>query len=151
MRLVAAFEACKGLVVLLAGAGLLALLHRDVQAIAEDLVRFTHLNPASHYPRIFIDAASHTTDRRLLLLAAMALAYAVVRLVEGYGLWQGRRWAEWFAAISGGIYVPLELFELAVHPTWIRGGTLATNLAVVGYMVWALWRARSPRPGPSAS
>ncbi|MCA1678755.1 MAG: DUF2127 domain-containing protein, partial [Actinobacteria bacterium] len=22
-----------------------------------------------------------------------------------YGLWRGRRWAEWFAAVSGGIYI----------------------------------------------
>lgn len=142
MRLVAVFEAGKGLLVLLAGAGLLTLLHRDLQKIAEDLVRLTHLNPASHYPSIFIEAASHTTDRRLLVLATLAFAYAVVRLAEGYGLWHGRRWAEWFAAISGGIYVPLEIYELAAHPSWIKAGTLSANVAVVAYMAWSLWRER---------
>ena len=141
MRLVAAFEAGKGLLVLLAGCGLLTLLHRDVQHIAEDLVRFMHLNPASHYPRIFIDAASHTTSGRLLTLAWLAFAYAVVRLVEGYGLWHGRRWAEWFAAVSGGIYVPLEVFELWSHPSWLKAFTLSANLAVVAYMAWSLRRS----------
>lgn len=142
LRLVAAFEAGKGLLVLLAGAGLLAMLHRDVQQIAEDLVRFSHLNPASHYPRIFIDAASRTTDQRLLALAGMAFVYALVRLAEGYGLWQGRRWAEWFAAVSGGMYIPLEVFELASHPSWLKALTLAANAAVVACMAWSLWRAR---------
>lgn len=145
MRLVAAFEAGKGLLVLLAGCGLLTLLHRDVQHIAEDLVRFMHLNPASHYPRIFIEAASHTTSGRLLTLAWLAFAYAVVRLVEGYGLWHGRRWAEWFAAVSGGIYVPLEVFELWSHPSWLKAFTLSANLAVVACMAWSLRRS-STRP-----
>ena len=142
MRLVATFEGGKGLLVLLAGGGLLAMLHRDVQHMAEDLVRVMHLNPASHYPRIFIDAASHTTHGRLLILAWLALAYAVIRLVEGYGLWHGRRWAGWFAAVSGGIYVPLEVFELWTHPSWLKAFTLAANVAVVSFMAWSLHRSR---------
>lgn len=145
MRLVALFEAGKGLLVLLAGCGLLAVLHRDVQHIAEDLVRVMHLNPASHYPRIFIDAASHTTHGRLLILAWLAFAYAMVRLVEGYGLWMERRWAEWFAAVSGGIYVPLEMFELWSHPSWLKACTLGANLAVVAYMAWSLRHKGSRR------
>ncbi len=149
MRLVAVFEASKGLLVLLAGCGLLAMLHRDVQHVAEELVRFMHLNPASHYPRIFIDAAAHTTHGRLWMLAWLAFAYAMVRLVEGYGLWRERRWAEWFAAVSGGIYVPLEAFELWSHPSWLRAFTLSANLAVVAYMAWSLRRVRSPRRNSS--
>src|SRR5678815_3895868 len=91
MRTVALFEAAKGALVLLAGLGLLALINRDVQAIAEHLVRLSHLNPAAHYPRIFVDAASHVTNQRLWLLAAAAAAYALVRGVEAYGLWYERR------------------------------------------------------------
>jgi uncharacterized membrane protein (DUF2068 family) len=144
---VAAFEAGKGVLVLLAGFGLLALLHRDLQHMAEQLVRLSHLNPASHYPRIFIDMAARTTDQRLWWLAGMAFAYSVVRLVEGYGLWHGRRWAEWFAALSGGLYVPMELAELGAHPTVLKGLALAANVAVVAFLLWSLWRSRRS-PGP---
>ena len=52
------------------------------------------------------------TDARLWLLAAAATAYALVRGVEAYGLWFERRWAEWFALVSAGLYVPVEIFEL---------------------------------------
>src|SRR5438552_7475661 len=103
VRAVALFEAAKGALVLAAGLGLLALIHRDVQAFAERLVRMSHLDPASHYPRIFIDAASHVTSARLWLFAAAAAIYALVRGVEAYGLWMERRWAEWFALISGSL------------------------------------------------
>jgi uncharacterized membrane protein (DUF2068 family) len=68
-----AFEllaAAKGALVLLAGFGLLSLVHHDIQRFAERLMIHAHLNPAAHYPRIFIDVASHLTDARLLLMGA---------------------------------------------------------------------------------
>ena len=56
-------------------------------------MRHSHLNPAHHYPRIFIEAASHTNDSRLRSLAVLAFLYAAVRFVEAYGLWRMRVWA----------------------------------------------------------
>jgi uncharacterized membrane protein (DUF2068 family) len=103
--------------VLIAGLGLLSLVHHDLQAVAERLVRYSHLDPAHHYPRIFIQAASHTNDSRLRSLAALALLYAAVRFVEAYGLWRVRVWAEWFAIIAGSVYIPVEVYELLRRPT----------------------------------
>src|SRR6476660_4168682 len=115
VRSIAAFEASKGILVLLVGFGLLHLVHHDLQTMAEKLVRLGHLNPARHYPRVFIDAASRTSDARLKTLAGLAFLYSIVRFVEAYGWWHMRTWAEWFAIISGGIYIPLEVFEVAAH------------------------------------
>ena len=72
----------------------------------------SHLNPASHYPRVFIEAAAHTSDSRLRTLAALAFVYSTVRFVEAYGLWKMRAWAELSAIISGCVYLPVELYEL---------------------------------------
>ena len=138
MRLVAWVEAVKGALVLGAGFGFLALIHRDVEAMAERLVRLSHLNPASRYPRIFLDAASTMTDGRLWAFAAAAGIYSVVRFVEAYGLWYERRWAEWFALISGGLYIPVEIYELLHHATWLKAAVLGTNLGIVVYMAYAL-------------
>ena len=137
---VALFEAAKGALVLLAGLGALSLLHHDAQRFAERLVGHLHLNPAKHYPRIFIDAAAHLTDARLWVLAALAAAYGLARFAEAYGLWRGRRWAEWFAAVSGGIYIPFELYELFQGVPWFSLGALVVNVLVVGLMINALLR-----------
>jgi uncharacterized membrane protein (DUF2068 family) len=142
MRAVALFEAAKGALVLLAGLGLLTLLGRDVQVIAEHIVRFSHLNPASHYPRIFLDASSHVTNTHLWLLAAAAAAYALVRFVEAYGLWYERRWAEWFALLAGGLYVPVEIYEMFHRLTWLKVAVFATNVAIVVYMAYALLHSK---------
>jgi uncharacterized membrane protein (DUF2068 family) len=84
--IVAWFEAAKGGLMLLVGFGVLALVHQDIQAIAEQLVRRFHLNPASQYPQIFIHALTAATDARLWFLACTALAYAIIRFIEAYGL-----------------------------------------------------------------
>src|ERR1051326_2130720 len=134
VRTVAIFEAAKGALVLLAGLGVLTLIHRDVQAFADRLVRLSHLNPASHYPRIFLAAASHVTNTHLWLLAGAAALYSTVRGIEAYGLWMERRWAEWFALIAGGLYVPVEIYELFHHATWLKLAVFASNLGIVAYM-----------------
>ncbi|MCZ7627423.1 MAG: DUF2127 domain-containing protein [Candidatus Methylomirabilis sp.] len=63
----------------------------------------------------------------------MAAGYASVRFVEAYGLWLERRWAEWFAAVSGGIYIPFEIYEL------LYGESLAVLRGTAGqyYCCWA--------------
>jgi uncharacterized membrane protein (DUF2068 family) len=135
IRVVAVFEALKGVLVLSAGLGLLSLVRHDLQATAERLVRHSHLNPARHYPRIFIEAAAHTNDSRLRSLAALAFLYSAVRFIEAYGLWQMRVWAEWFAIIAGSVYLPVEVYEIFRRATWMRGIVLLTNLLIVAYLV----------------
>lgn len=138
LRAIAAYEAAKGLLVLLSGFGALALLHRDVQHIAEQLVAHLHLNAAKRFPKIFLDAAAQVTDSHLWLLAALAAGYALVRFVEAYGLWQERRWAEWFAALSAAVYLPFEVHEFLATASWIAAAALVLNLLVVALMVRAL-------------
>lgn len=143
LRIVAAFEGAKGLVVLLTGFGLLTLVHRDLHAAGERLVRLLHLNPARHYPRIFLDAIDRVTDWQLWALALSALAYAAARIVEAVGLWYRRRWAEWFGFLTGGMYIPLELYEIHRGSTSVKVSVFAVNLFIVVYLGQALRRTRN--------
>jgi uncharacterized membrane protein (DUF2068 family) len=145
LRVVALFEATKGALVLVVGFGLLAFIHKDLHLAAERLVRHLHLNPARHYPRIFIDAANHVTDGRLLAMAIAALSYSVVRFVEAFGLWRQRQWAEWFGLLTGGMYIPVELYENLLAVTWPRAVILTVNAAIVLYLVYVLYRSRKKR------
>ncbi|HEY6167259.1 MAG TPA: DUF2127 domain-containing protein [Verrucomicrobiae bacterium] len=145
LRAVAVFELVKGLLVLLAGVGALALIGENAQKVAEQLIRRSHLNPAQHYPRIFIQAASHIDDTKLFWLAAAAVVYSVIRFAEAYGLWLERHWAEWLAVISASLYVPLEVYEMFRYPTWVKAGTIAINLVVIIYLVRVLADNRRER------
>ena len=149
LKLVALLELSKGALVLLAGFGLLSLLHKDFVEAAEDLVELFHLNPDSRMPHLFIDAAARLTDGKLWMLAGLALGYALVRVVEASGLWLRKAWAEWFGALTGAVYIPIELYELALKPTWLRLFVLAVNLVVVGYLALELLRRKQARAQPA--
>ncbi|MCX6865310.1 MAG: DUF2127 domain-containing protein [Verrucomicrobia bacterium] len=138
LRLIALLEAVKGVLVLLAGFGLLGLIHSDAQRMAEELVHHFHLNPASRFPRIFVEAATKSNDITLWLFACAAFTYAALRLVEAFGLWRQRRWAEWLAVVSGAVYIPIEIYELLHGVSWPKVTLLAVNTACVVYITHAL-------------
>ena len=141
------FEAAKATLVLIAGFGLFRLIHRDAEAAADLLSRHLHLNPAKEHTRIFVELLSNLSSTRLWLFASLAAIYSCVRFIEAYGLWQNRAWAKWFAALSGAIYVPFELYELYLGPTRLKLAALILNLAVVAYMAYSI-RGEPPSGAP---
>lgn len=132
----ASFELTKGVVVLLAGFGVLSLVHRDVWGVADSLLELLHINPEKHYAQVFLQWADGVTDAKLLTIGTLAAVYAMMRFIEAYGLWRARAWAEWFALIAGGVYVPFELYDLIRKPAIIRAVILVVNLAIVIYMAY---------------
>jgi uncharacterized membrane protein (DUF2068 family) len=140
VRGVAIIEGAKGLVVLLVGFGLMSLVHHDVERFVVGIVRHIHLNPASHYPRIFIQAAASATDARLWFLSLAALLYAAVRFIEAYGLWYQRHWAEVFAVVTGAIYLPVEIYELVERVSSVRIVIFAANSLIVAYLSCTWWQ-----------
>jgi len=136
LRAVAVLEMFKGLLVFAAGIGLFTLLHKDIGDVAESIVEHLHLNPAHHIPRVFIQAAGNVSDKNVLVLACAAFAYTVLRFAEAYGLWNARTWAEWFAIISGSLYLPWEILEVVKHHNRIRWAVLIVNILIVLYMIY---------------
>jgi len=134
LKAAALFEALKGLLVILAGLGLLTFVHRDAQAFAERLVLHLHLNPARHYPRIFIEAAGRLTDARIWFIATGAFAYSALRFAEAYGLWRARPWAEWIGIVSGSVYLPAEVIAMVRRPTILKAILLILNALLVAYL-----------------
>ncbi len=142
-RSVAVLEFLKGFAVLAIGTGFAAMLRRegDVDDVALSLLYSLHMDHHRHISALFLRAADKVDDLNLLLLAFVAGVYCVLRFVEAYGLWCGRAWAEWFALISGAVYLPLEIYELARHATPVKAAIFVVNILVVAYMGWLRWKA----------
>ncbi|MBO0724975.1 MAG: DUF2127 domain-containing protein [Blastocatellia bacterium] len=140
LKAAALFEALKGLLVIVAGLGLLAFAHHDIRAFIERLALHLHLNPARHYSQyphylgIFIKAARRLTDARLWLLATGAFAYSALRFVEAYGLWRARAWGQWIGIVSGAIYLPVEVIALVRGPSALKAILLFLNALLVAYL-----------------
>ncbi|AVS90108.1 DUF2127 domain-containing protein [Paracidovorax avenae] len=147
LRTIATLEAVKGVVALMAGLGLLGLLHHDLHHAAVSLIGHVGLNPGERYPEMLLsrlDLLAHE-DFRWLLLAV--IAYAALRFTEAYGLWKDRAWGEALGALSGGLYIPFELWHWLHRPSWAASLVIAFNAGVVGYLAWRL----RTRPGQAAS
>lgn len=78
------------------------------------------------------------STRTMGLVAAIALGYAVLYAIEGFGLWINARWAEYLTVISTSLFIPLELWQIASHFTPMKLLALVINVAIVAYLIWLL-------------
>jgi uncharacterized membrane protein (DUF2068 family) len=143
VRWIAVLEAIKGVLAMMTGLWLLSLFQYTPRTLAKQLVERLHLNPSSHYPDLFVANIGSLSDRSITLLGLAALLYAGLRFIEAMGLWQNRAWAKWFAAITGGVYIPFELYELTQGYSVFVVGALAINVAVVVYLARTLKQERT--------
>lgn len=134
LRAVASFEALKGLVVLLLGMALVVV-HRHAEEFATRLLYHLHMDPDRRLAHMFLNAATKITDTRLWTIAAATLTYSAVRFVEAWGLWNRRVWAEWFALLSGAMYLPWEILKITERADWERIGVLGVNIIIIVYML----------------
>ena len=143
LRAVATFEAAKGAGVLVLGIFLL-FMHTHAEDFISSLLFHLHIDPDRAVSHALLHAAQKLSDARLLTIAAAMLSYVTVRFVEAWGLWNRRVWAEWFALLSGTLYLPWECLKLAERVDWERAGVLAINIVIVLYMLYV--RVVSCRP-----
>ena len=52
-------------------------------------------------------------------------------------MWLGRRWAEYLTFVATVVFVPYEIYELTKSITWLKLLTLAINLLIVIYLLFA--------------
>ncbi|MBJ7339820.1 DUF2127 domain-containing protein [Mycolicibacterium sp.] len=73
----------------------------------------------------------------LVLLTFALIAYALLELIEGVGLWLLTRWGEYFAVIATSVFLPLEVYDLSRGVTLTRALTFAINVAAVIYLLFS--------------
>jgi len=155
LRTVAAIEATKGVLVLLAAFGFVEIIHHnvDLEDAAQNLLYYLHIDPDRRLSHALLHAAGRMMDADLLTVLAIATVYSSLRFIESYGLWRQRVWAEWLAIVSGAVYLPFEIYNLIRRPTMVHWLILLINIAVVLYIGWVRWdeiRARGSRHAPPA-
>ena len=138
LRIIGAWEAVKGVLVLLAAGLAVYFLRPSEVRTVEEIVGHFHLNPAGHTSHIFQRALENLSDSRLVLLAIGALLYALLRFVEAYGLWFEKRWGWMLGIASAAIYLPLEVIEMVRRFTWTSVILFAVNVLIIAL----LWRNR---------
>ena len=134
LKAVAVLEASKGMMALIVGVCIHQLAGKNIQQILESLPSQLHLNSISGLSNIILNNATFLNNFNLTFITIGAVVYSAVRLAEAYGLWNELVWTEWFALLSGAIYLPFEVYEVIVHTGILSIFVLSINVAIVWYM-----------------
>lgn len=144
MELVALWTCVKATAVFLIGVGFALLVAKGESAydMAKWLVDHLHANPQGRAVAWFLDWSEHVELGGWFVFFGAIAAYSILHWIQAWGLWREYRWAEWLAALSGSIYLPLEAWEMIRHPGWVVMLLMLVNASVVAYMAWMLWTGR---------
>ena len=103
--------------------------------IVRTLFRELGLN-IDHSKLVGLVQRAFTLSPRVLGYFVIGLAaYAAVEVVEGVGLWLGKRWGEYFAMVVTSVFLPYEIYDLTAKVTVTRVLFFAINVALVLYLV----------------
>ncbi len=131
LSLVAMFEGIKGVIALAAATGLVLVGPLPLRQWVEALISRFHLDPKHGVLPGLLDAIN---PEAVHLAVLIVLLYAVMRLVEAWGLWRARAWASWLGCIGSALYLPLDLYAIYHHPGWHTIAVLVINLLIVAVL-----------------
>ena len=134
----------RGIVLTLLGIGVIVLKSTQVsvqQLFNKDLTALKpffdqiHFKVSDSSTISSIEKVLHAKSTTLNLIATGILLYAALQIVEGIGLWSLKRWGEYVAVVGTTLFVPLEVYEVVDHLTWLKLVILVINVAAVIYLL----------------
>jgi uncharacterized membrane protein (DUF2068 family) len=149
IRAIAVFKLFKAVILCGLGLGVFRLL--DPEA-GQKLVHWVGSFAWSYNHGFLLEGLTKLTGLshvQLKELGIGAFLYATLFIVEGAGLWSGRRWAEYLTVIATGSLLPFEVYELFRKPTIPRGTALVINLLIVIYLIIVVRRQSASRKSNS--
>lgn len=132
----------KAALMIAVGVAALDLLDKDA---TETLTRWVHqlrADPDNRFIHSLLERLTSLTQTQLKELGVGTFLYAALFLAEGVGLLLQKHWAEYLTVASTAVFLPLEVYEMTRHLTFVRGAVFVINIAIVVYLV-ARVRARA--------
>lgn len=133
LHAIALFEGAKGVLALAIAGGLLAVGPHRLRDAMHALIG--RLLP-SRDPGVVTQWLERINPESVHIAALIIVLYALMRLLEAWGLWRARAWASWLGCLGSAAYLPLDVYALHRHPGWHTWALLIVNIAIV----LVLWR-----------
>jgi uncharacterized membrane protein (DUF2068 family) len=134
LRVVSVIDIIKGAIILVAAFGILQGGNHVLEDAAMTLLKMLDSDPHLGAPKKFLELMQ-AADLEQGMLISIAVAYALLRFIEAYGLWFMRNWARWLGLFGAGIYVPFEVYYFIKGPSWTTFIVMLINCTVL----WLLW------------
>jgi uncharacterized membrane protein (DUF2068 family) len=140
LRVIAIYKFCKAAGLLILACVVFGFLHTP---FLDDVARRVEHLPIQNGRNIlqsWMDELTGMTPRRFIVVGSAACIYASLFIVEGVGLWTGKKWAEYLTIFATASLIPFELYELIHHATPAKAIVLIANVAIVIYLWYLLKR-----------
>ena len=138
LALIAAFKYLKSALLVALALGLFHLRHPDAVAHLADWLRTLPVATGHELVSRAIHEVLGLDAHKVGLFSLVALIYATLYAIEGFGLWRGARWAEYLTVASTSLFIPVEIWECFAHFTPMKLIGLVINVAIVAYLVYLL-------------
>ena len=114
--------------------GVLGLIDKDVVVIGRQLAATLNLDTDNAYITLALEKLGLVNTKVIVGISIGGFTYALLNLLEAYGLHRRLRWAEWLTVVATGLLIPFELYEVWHRFTPVRVGVLVLNVAIVVYL-----------------
>jgi uncharacterized membrane protein (DUF2068 family) len=138
VRLIGISKILKSVLLLALAIGVTRLLSPTFHQTFEDYVNQARLDPYSHHLNDLLEKVLAIPEKTLHYFRVGLLIYAGIYSIEGIGLLANRKWAEWMVVVTTGGFIPIEIYEIIVHITWVKCVVITLNVAILVYLVFHL-------------
>jgi uncharacterized membrane protein (DUF2068 family) len=135
LYIIVAVKSGKAMLLLLLAVGFFSLIGQDIDARFDNVLRWIHIDPEQHFFANLGDKLQKITPANLRWLASGSLLYSLLLLAESGGLIRRSFWAVWLAIGETAFFIPIEVFDLVEHFSWLVTVILVLNVAIVTYLV----------------
>jgi uncharacterized membrane protein (DUF2068 family) len=149
LLIIGVFKLLKGVLFVSMGFGVIRLVHRDIGDLLLRAALALRLDPESRFVNFALEKIQELSPHRIRLIGIGFFLYAVLDFIEGTGLVLEKTWAEYFTLILTASFLPLEIFEILHHFTWVKVVVTLINVLVLVYLIY-IQRFRFTRKRSSA-
>lgn len=139
LRIIAIYKFAKGFALLLVAVVAFRLIHTPSLEHLATWIEQLPIRSGHGIVIRWVNDLLGLTPRKFELIGIGASLYAALFLVEGWGLWQRKRWAEYLTVFATASLIPFEVWEIFHRFTWLKVAAFALNAAIVIYL-WRLVR-----------
>jgi uncharacterized membrane protein (DUF2068 family) len=123
-----------GILFLSLSIGVLGLIDKNLIVLGRQFAATLNLDTDNAYTTLALEKLGLVNNKILVGVSIGGFAYALLNLLEAYGLHRRLRWAEWLTVLATGLLIPFELYEVWHRFTPLRVGVLVLNVAIVIYL-----------------
>ena len=135
LRTIIALKALYGILFLLIGLGVFAMINKDISDLAERVADSLRIDPENRYLLQVLEWLTGVSLKQIVAIGLVTILYSALLLTMAWGLYLGRVWADWLTIGATGLFIPIELYEVVWSLRLTYGVVLVINTLVVWYLI----------------